>query len=97
MEIPNLRAIQVAKITGEGQNMNQGSINPLTLIPNKRDDKRKIKQSKKEELVYGFLVHVLSLRKIIVFIERGEQHVTYWLVQQRNEMSLLCTVCLYPQ
>lgn len=46
MEIPNLRALQVAKITGEGQNMNQGSINPLTLIPNKRDDKRKIKQSK---------------------------------------------------
>ena len=54
--------------------MNQGSINPLTLIPNKRDDKRKIKQSKKEELVYGFLVYVLSLRKIIVFMERGEQH-----------------------
>lgn len=46
MEIPNLRALQVAKITGEGQNMNQGSINPLTLNPNKRDDKRKIKQSK---------------------------------------------------
>lgn len=71
MEIPNLRALQVAKITGEGQNMNQGSINPLTLIPNKRDDKRKIKQSK---LVYGFLVHFLSLRKIMVVMERGEQH-----------------------
>jgi len=40
MEIPNVGALQVAIITGEGQNMNQGSINPLTLIPNKRDDIR---------------------------------------------------------
>lgn len=52
MEIPNLGALQAAKITGEGQNMNQGSMDPLTSIPNKRDDKRKnkTKQDKKRGL-----------------------------------------------